>query len=149
MQSHLAQGQPRAGDTVTAHPKPTPGGRCSHDSPEATHGQETQSRLARGQPRMSSTFLTCPRASRLMLQKVLNSTDQLCEADRPTNSLMTKFIDQFNEEDQPTNSLSSNPMRQRSESSATDPHQLRHDASPSSHIWTYTHHDEWAPGSLQ
>jgi hypothetical protein len=40
-QVHLARGQPRAGDAVTARPKPTSGGRCSHDSPDVTPGRET------------------------------------------------------------------------------------------------------------
>jgi hypothetical protein len=57
-QSRLARGQPRAGDTVTArprplregdavtpHPRPTSGGRRSHASPVAILGRETQSRL--------------------------------------------------------------------------------------------------------
>jgi hypothetical protein len=44
-QSCLSHGQPRAGDAVTTRPRPTPGGRCSHDSPEANLGRETQSQL--------------------------------------------------------------------------------------------------------
>jgi hypothetical protein len=63
-QSRLAQDQTRAGDAVAARPRPTPGGRHSHDSPDTNLGRrrshdlsetnlmrETQSRLVRDQPR--------------------------------------------------------------------------------------------------
>jgi hypothetical protein len=36
--SRLIRGQPRAGDTVTTRPRPTPGGRHGNDSPEANPG---------------------------------------------------------------------------------------------------------------
>jgi hypothetical protein len=67
-----------------------------------------------------------------------------CEADRPTNSIDKLSANQL----QPTNSLSSNPAKQISESSATDPRQLLRDVSPSRHIRTYAQHAEWAPGCL-
>jgi hypothetical protein len=35
----LARSQPRAGDSVTTRPRPTPGGRRSHDSLEANLGR--------------------------------------------------------------------------------------------------------------
>ena len=38
-----------------------PGGRCSHDSPEATPRQETESRLARGQSLAGDAVTICPR----------------------------------------------------------------------------------------
>jgi hypothetical protein len=120
-QSLFARGQSWSGDAVTARPRPTSGRRRNHGLPEANPRRETQSWLARGQPRAGSAFLAHPRASQAMLRMVPNSVDQLCEANRPTNSPTT-------------NSPSSNPTRQRSESSATDPRQLRWDASPSSHV---------------
>jgi hypothetical protein len=46
------------GDIVTTRPRPSPGGRGSHDSPEAIPGRETQSRLARGQPRAGNAVMT-------------------------------------------------------------------------------------------
>jgi hypothetical protein len=44
-QSQLAQGQPRAKDTVMTRPRPTSGERGSHDSLEAKPRREMQSRL--------------------------------------------------------------------------------------------------------
>ena len=57
----LTRGQPRAGDAVTTRPRPTLGGRCSHDSPAANPGRETQSRLARGQPWVGDLVTTLSR----------------------------------------------------------------------------------------
>jgi hypothetical protein len=57
--------------------RPTPSGIRIHDSSEANLGREMQSQLVRGQPRTSSAFLTRLRASRAMLWKVPNSTNQL------------------------------------------------------------------------
>jgi hypothetical protein len=37
-QSRLARGHPRAGDAVTTRPRPTTGGRHSHDSPDDISG---------------------------------------------------------------------------------------------------------------
>jgi hypothetical protein len=39
-------------------PRPTPGRRCSHDSPEANPGREMQPRLVQGQPRAGYTVTT-------------------------------------------------------------------------------------------
>jgi hypothetical protein len=46
-QSRLARGRPRTGDTVTARPRLTSGGRRSHTLLEVDLERETQSRLAR------------------------------------------------------------------------------------------------------
>jgi hypothetical protein len=63
---------------------------------------------------------------------------------------MTNSDDQLSvNQIQSTNSPLSNPARQRSKSNATDPRQLRRDASPSSHVWICAEHTEWALGSLQ
>jgi hypothetical protein len=43
MQSRLTRGQPRAGDAVTARPRPTPGGR--------------RSQLVRGQPQVGDAIM--------------------------------------------------------------------------------------------
>jgi hypothetical protein len=56
--------QPQVGDAVTTRPRPTLGGRRSHDSPEANRERETHSRLARGQPRVGDAVTTCPRPTR-------------------------------------------------------------------------------------
>jgi hypothetical protein len=53
--SRLARGQPWAGYAITARPRPTSGGIHSHGSFEANSGLETQSRLVRGQLRAGYT----------------------------------------------------------------------------------------------
>ena len=50
MQSRLARGQPRMRDTVTTRPRPTRGGRCSHDSSETNLGWETVTTRSRTTP---------------------------------------------------------------------------------------------------
>jgi hypothetical protein len=62
-QSRLAQGQPRARDAITTRSRPTPGGRRSHDSPEAIPGWETKSRLTRGQPWVGDAVTARPRST--------------------------------------------------------------------------------------
>jgi hypothetical protein len=52
---------PRLGEVVTTCPRPTSGGRLSHDSPEVIPWRETQSRLAQGQPQAEDTVTTRPR----------------------------------------------------------------------------------------
>jgi hypothetical protein len=44
--SRLAQGLHRVGDVVTTQPRPTSGGRRSHDLLKSNLGRETNSRLA-------------------------------------------------------------------------------------------------------
>jgi hypothetical protein len=44
-------------------PRPSPGRRRSHDSPEATFGRETQSSLARGHAQMGQAFTSRLRPS--------------------------------------------------------------------------------------
>jgi hypothetical protein len=95
--SRLVRGQPRTGDAVTARPRPTPDEQRISDSPDGVSNDA---------------------------RKVPNSANQLCEADRLTNS------------------LSSNSTRQKSESNATDPHHPRWDVSPSSHVRTYAQHTD-------
>jgi hypothetical protein len=89
-QLRVARGQPRGGDavtarprptpggrrthgsfeatlgrenTVTAHPRPTLGGRCSHGLLEANPRRETHSRLARGHPRAGEHSHGSPEAN--------------------------------------------------------------------------------------
>jgi hypothetical protein len=64
--------------------------------------------------------------------------------------MMTNSDDQLSTNQlRSTNPPSSNPARQRSKSSVTNPCQLWWDTSPSRHVWICAHHTEWAPGSLQ
>jgi hypothetical protein len=55
---------PRAREAVTTRSRPTLGGRRGHDSPEASPGQEMQSRLARGQLQMGDAVMTRRRPTR-------------------------------------------------------------------------------------
>jgi hypothetical protein len=106
------RGQPQAGDAITTHrvgdivttrPRPTLGGRCSHDLSEAHPGRETQSRLAQGQPRAGDAVTAhlrpkpdmqhisnSPEGISSDATEGANSVDQLCKADRLTNSPPTK-----------------------------------------------------------
>jgi hypothetical protein len=82
------------------------------------------------------------------------SDDQLrqptLQGSRLNNSIMTNSDDQLSvNRIRLTNSPSSNPTRQRCKSSVTDPHQLRRDASPSSHVRLCAQHAEWELGSLR
>jgi hypothetical protein len=79
--SRLARGQPRARDAVTTRPRQTSGGRRSHGSPECNLGRAARFRLARG--RLGRCFRRC-QLRRPTLRG--GPTNQLCEADRPTNS---------------------------------------------------------------
>jgi hypothetical protein len=46
---------------VTTCPRPTPGGRHNHDSPEASSERETKARLTRVHPWTGDTITTHPR----------------------------------------------------------------------------------------
>jgi hypothetical protein len=85
-QSRLARGHTWVRDTVMTRSRPTPGGRHSHDSPEANHGRETQSRLIRGQPRAGdlATFARGqPRAGDTVMTRLRPTSDRRRNHIRP------------------------------------------------------------------
>jgi hypothetical protein len=57
----LARGQPRMGDDVLSHPRPTSDGRCCSVSPEANLRRETLLCLTRGQPWTEDAVPSCTR----------------------------------------------------------------------------------------
>jgi hypothetical protein len=165
--SRLARGQPRMEHEVTARSRPTPNEQRVTDLPEGISGDASEGgRLRRPTLRGGPTDQLsdspegvsgdAPEGARLRRPALRGgSTGQLCDlpegvsGDAPEGDQLRRPTPQADQPtNSPTNSLSSNPTRQRAESSATDPCQLRRDASPSSHAGTYAQHTEWASGSL-
>jgi hypothetical protein len=89
----------RVGDAVTTHPRPSLGGRRSHDSPEANPRWETQSRLTRGQPRVGDAITTSPRPtlderhSHDSPEGISSDSSEGAQLHRPT--LQRELIDQL------------------------------------------------------
>jgi hypothetical protein len=77
-QSRFAQGQARTGNALTTRSRPTLGEIHNYDSPEANLERQTRAWLARGCLRQCSGRCPTP---------MTNCANQLCKADRPTNSL--------------------------------------------------------------
>jgi hypothetical protein len=67
-------------------PRSSSGGIRIHASLEADPGRKMQSRLAPRPTLGGDAVMAHPRASQAMLRKVPNFVDQLCKANRLTNS---------------------------------------------------------------